>query len=153
MANSIVGKIKAISKQEVMKSKNGTEFVKQCVFLDNSHYDQDTGEKYENDLLLEFINPKDGDIAQRFKVGDRVQISFRLRGYSFESKQTAGKKEYGVSVSCFRIEPFQSQNNGASNVQAQQPAQSNNPFPASSPAPNTNNQGAANSQQSDDLPF
>lgn len=142
MANQVIGTILAISKQESMQSKSGTQFTKQCVYLDNSRYDQETGDKYENHLLLEFINPKDGDIAQRFKKGDRVQISFRLRGYDFIGK-TSGKKEYGISVSCYRIEPFVS-GQGAQQQAAQAPQPAYNPQPAPQPQAQS---------QSDDLPF
>lgn len=132
MANQVTGTILAISKQETMQSKNGTQFTKQSVYLDNSRYDQDTGEKYENHLLLDFVNPKDGDLSQRFKKGDKVTVSFRLRGYSFDSTKNPGKKEYGVSVSCYRIEPFQSQNgNNTQQTQAQaaqQPTADDLPF-------------------------
>lgn len=146
--NTVIGTILAISKQETMQSRGGNTFVKQSVFLDNSRYDQETGEKYENNLLLEFINLRDGDIAQRFKKGDKVQISFRLRGYSFDSKQTAGKKEYGVSVSCYRIELYQPQNGGyQQNVQQQAPQQA---APVAQPQPTPQPQ---TQPQADDLPF
>lgn len=143
MSNQIVGSILAISKIEEMQSKNGNTFNKQCVYLDNSRYDQETGEKYENNLLLEFINLKDGDIAQRFKKGDKVTVSFRLRGYDYVGK-TSGKKEYGVSVSCYRIEPFQSQNNGGYQQTAQQIAQ---------PQPTPQSQKVNNGEADSDLPF
>lgn len=140
MANTITGTILAISKQETIQTKSGSEFIKQSIYLDNGHYDQDTGDKYENNLLLEFINYKEGDIAQRFKKGDKVTISFRLRGYSYDSKKTEGKKEYGVSVSCFRIEPKEQY--GAPQQTAQQPQAQGVPI---------NNQGGGG--QADDLPF
>ena len=148
MANQIVGTILAISKQETMQSQRGTQFVKQSVYLDNSRYDQETGEKYENNLLLEFINLKDGDIAQRFKKGDRVQVSFRLRGYDYVGK-TSAKKEYGISVSCYRIEPFISgQNTQQQASQPQVTQQAYNPQPAPQPQANTAGGGILN-----DLPF
>jgi len=143
MANTITGTILAISKVETMQSKSGNTFTKQSVYLDNSRYDQETGEKYENNLLLEFINLKDGDITQRFKKGDRVQVSFRLRGYSFDSTKNVGKKEYGVSVSCYRIEPFQPQNGGYQQNVQQAPQQ------AAQPAP----QPQVVQQEDDGLPF
>lgn len=153
MSNQVIGTILAISRQETMQSKSGTQFVKQSVYLDNSRYDQETGEKYENNLLLEFINPKDGDIAQRFKKGDKVQISFRLRGYSFDSTKNAGKKEYGVSVSCYRIEPFQPQNNGYQQNTQQAPQQTSQPvYNAPQPTPQPQQAQAADPTESD-LPF
>jgi len=147
MANTITGTILAISKVETMQSKSGNTFTKQSVFLDNGRYDQETGEKYENNLLLEFINLKDGDITQRFKKGDRVQVSFRLRGYSFDSTKNVGKKEYGVSVSCYRIEPFLSANGQQQHTQqvAQQPVSVVPPQTTAAPTP----QG----QEDPDLPF
>lgn len=147
--NTVVGTILAISKIEELQSKNGNTFNKQCVYLDNSRYDQETGEKYENNLLLEFINLKDGDIAQRFKKGDKVTVSFRLRGYDYVGK-TSGKKEYGVSVSCYRIEPFQSQLN---TQQAPQQAQAQyNPQPAPQPQPQAE-RNTVGGGTTDDLPF
>lgn len=106
MSNSVVGKIKAISALQTMQSRSGNQYTKQSVFLDAGEYDRETGEHYPNDLLLDFINSKGGDIAAQFKAGDRVRVSFRLRGRSWDSRVTPGKKEYGVSVSCYRIEPF-----------------------------------------------
>lgn len=109
MSNSVVGKIKAISAVQTMQSQSGNQFTKQSVFLDAGEYSRETGEHYPNDLLLDFINNKGGDISQQFKAGDRVRVSFRLKGRSWDSRVTPGKKEYGVSVSCYRIEPFQTQ--------------------------------------------
>lgn len=144
MANTVIGKILGISKMETIQSKSGSQFTKQSVFLDNSRYDQETGEKYENNLLLDFINYKDGDLNDRFKKGDRVQISFRLRGYSFESKNNGGKREYGISVSCYRIEPYGTQ-------QPVQPSQQPQSAPQSAPQPS---QPAQPAQSPDaDLPF
>lgn len=119
MANQVTGFIKAISKQETMMSKSGTSFTKQSIFLDNGSYDQETGEHYDNNLLLDFINYKNGDIAQSFKAGDKVTITFRLRSRQWVNKE--GKTEYGISVSCYRIEPFATQPMQQPVQQVQQP--------------------------------
>lgn len=103
--NSVTGKIKTISALQTMRSRAGREFTKQSVFLDAGEYDRNTGDYYPNDLLLDFINNRGGDISGQFRAGDRVTISFRLHGRSWDSRSEPGKKEYGVSVSCFRIEP------------------------------------------------
>lgn len=148
MANQVIGLIKAISKQETIQSSRGTQYTKQSIFLDNGRYDQETGERYDNDLLLEFINNRDGDLAQKFKVGDKVQVSFRLRGYSYQKE---GKTQYGVSVSCYRIESFVP--HGQQNA-PQQPAQNAQPAPdvdaSGSPA---NQQPAGGDTADDGLPF
>ena len=120
MSNSIIGKIKAISAVQTIQGKDGGQYAKQSVFLDAGEYSRETGEHYPNDLLLDFINGRSGDIAQQFKPGDRVRVSFRLRGRSWDSRTTPGKKEYGVSVSCYRIEPFQTE--AEKNAAQQQPA-------------------------------
>jgi len=147
MANTITGTILAISKVETMQSKSGNTFTKQSVFLDNGRYDQDTGERYDNDLLLDFINHKDGDIAQSFKKGDKVTVTFRLRGRSWKSKADPNKTEWGIGVSCFRIEPFLSANGQQQHTQqvAQQPVSVVPPQTTAAPTP----QG----QEDPDLPF
>lgn len=110
MSNSVVGKIKAISAvQTIASASSGKQFQKQSVFLDAGEYNRETGEHYPNDLLLDFINARDGDLTQQFKVCDRVRVFFRLKGRSWDSRTMPGKKEYGVSVSCYRIEPFVTQ--------------------------------------------
>jgi len=145
--NTVTGIIKAISKVETMQSQGGNTFTKQSVFLDNGRYDQDTGERYDNDLLLDFINHKDGDIAQSFKKGDKVTVTFRLRGRSWKSKADPNKTEWGIGVSCFRIEPFLSANGQQQHTQqvAQQPVSVVPPQTTAAPTP----QG----QEDPDLPF
>jgi len=147
--NTVTGIIKAISKVETMQSQGGNTFTKQSVFLDNGRYDQDTGERYDNDLLLDFINHKDGDIAQSFKKGDKVTVTFRLRGRSWKSKSNPNKTEWGVGVSCFRIEPFQPQNGGYQQNVQQAPQQAAQPAYNPQPAP----QPQVVQQEDDGLPF
>lgn len=105
MANQVTGNILSITAPLTMASKSGNQFVKQSVYLDASRYDQETGEKYENLLMLDFINLRDGDIRQRFKQGDKVIISFRLQGSKWQSRQDPSKWEFSVRPSCYRIEP------------------------------------------------
>lgn len=148
MANQVIGLIKAISKQETIQSSRGTQYTKQSIFLDNGRYDQETGERYDNDLLLEFINSRDGDLAQKFRVGDKVQVSFRLRGYSY---QRDGNTQRGVSVSCYRIDPFVQ--HGQQNA-PQQPAQNAQLTPNVDASGSPANQHHSDGGQADDgLPF
>lgn len=104
MTNTITGTIIAISDLEQKSGKNGT-YIRQRVFLDSSRYNQQTGQKMDNKLLLDFFNPKE-NIAQRFKKGDSVQISFNLRGYCYNNQKEGGKKEWGVNIACYKIEPW-----------------------------------------------
>lgn len=107
MANQVSGLIKAIDKPQTMQSKGGSTYTKQSVYLDCSHYDQYSGQKHENFLFLDFINAKEGDLRQRFLVGQRVDVSFSLRGYTYDGAD--GKRRWGVSVNCYRIELSASQ--------------------------------------------
>lgn len=158
MANQIQGYILSISNIESMTAQNGNTFSKQSVFLDNGHYDQDTGEKYENKLVLDFINFKEGDIKTKFNVGDKVIIKFRVRGRQWTNK-TTGKTEYGIGLSCYSIE-------AVPNAQPRQiaPAAAPQPQPAQAaqPAPfppdvdaagNPVNQQPAPGGNDKDLPF
>ncbi len=104
MANQVTGNILSITAPLTMTSKSGNQFTKQSVYLDASRYDQETGEKYENLLMLDFINLRDGDIRQRFKQGDKVTVLFRLQGSKWQSKIDPNKWEYTVRPNCYRIE-------------------------------------------------
>ena len=107
MANQVIGKILAISEPQVMLSAGGAEYTKQRVLLDNSRYDFETGEKYENILPFDLINFRSGDIRQHFDEGDKVTVLFRLKGRTWHSKDDVEKVERGLSVVCYRIEAFE----------------------------------------------
>jgi len=156
MANTVTGKIKGISRLQPLQSRSGNQYTKQSVFLDAGHYDQDTGEYRENNLLLDFINHRGGDLSQQYHAGDRVRVSFRLRGRSWDSRTEPGKKEWGISVSAYDIEPFQTNPDQPSpqlvqEMQRQQAAVQQAGFaPPSQPAQQA---AAATAGASDGLPF
>lgn len=102
MANQITGLVKAISEPQTAQSKSGNTYTRQSVYLDCSSFSPSSGEKFENYLLLDFVNLREGDIRQRFLVGQRVDVSFSLRGYTYDGAD--GKKRHGISVNCYRID-------------------------------------------------
>jgi len=158
MANTVTGKIKAISRLQPLQSRSGNQFTKQSVFLDAGHYDQDTGEYRENNLLLDFINHRGGDLSQQYHAGDRVRVSFRLRGRSWDSRTEPGKKEWGISVTAYDIEPFNPNPDAPSpqlvqEMQRQAAQQQAGFAPPSQPAYQPTQQPAAPAGGNDGLPF
>jgi len=119
MANQVVGTLRAISPVESLSARSGQVYSKQSILLDAGGYDPDTGEKRENDLMLDFINHREGNIRDRFHAGDRVAVSFRLRGRQYEKD---GRRQYAVGVNCFRIEAYNPAGTAAPQGQTPRPA-------------------------------
>ena len=160
MANQISGKVLIIENAVTIPTKSGNTFTKRQIVLDASHYDPLTGQKYENYPALDFVGNRVNDL-DNFKVGDLVTISFALNGRPFDKD---GKTIYITSVTGYKIEPYQRQNNG--NRQSNG-TQTNAPTLAS-PQPSTGGQGVSqqnaapfppqvddggNMKNEDDLPF
>lgn len=101
MANTVTGIVKAISGVETLQSRGGRSCTKQSVLLDCGWYSPASGERFGNDLLLDFINLREGDIKGLCSVGQRVEVGFSLRGFTYQDKE--GKKRWGVNVSCRSI--------------------------------------------------
>lgn len=151
MANTVRGNIKAIGDFETLTARNGTTYTRQSILLDNGYYSPSSGERFDNDLKLDFINLKEGDIRQRFSTGRNVEVSFRLRGFMYTDKY--GLQRYGVSANCYRIDlpPQPTQQFAAQQpMQPQQPTQpiqqTAQPTQATQAAPSTG-------ESADDLPF
>lgn len=155
MANQISGKVLIIENAITIPTRSGSTFTKRQIVLDASHYDQLTGQKYENYPAFDFVGNRVNDL-DNFKVGDLVTISFALNGRSFEKD---GKTIYITSVTGYKIEPYQRQNNS---YQQSNEVQQN--VPASSvPQQHTSGQNeqtfppqveeSGNMKNEDDLPF
>lgn len=152
MANQISGKVLILDNAVTVPTRTGNTFTKRQIVLDASHYDPMTGQKFENYPAFDFIGNRVNDLDS-FKEGDLVTISFALNGRRFEKD---GKTIYINSVTGYKIEPYQRQNNGykpsnsthhATNQQAQNmPQQVSQPFP-----PTVDENGRPNNE--DDLPF
>lgn len=159
MANQIIGKVFFIDNVVEIPTKNNGVFTKRQIVLDASHYDQMTGQKFENYPAFDFVGNRVSEL-DKFKVGDLVTISFALNGRSFDKD---GKTTYFTSVNGYKIEPYQRQDNryqqtngtqantptSASPHQAQSvqnSSQQNEPFP-----PPVDESGSP--QNEDDLPF
>lgn len=159
MANQISGKILIIEDAVTIPTRSGGTFTKRQIVLDASHYDQLTGQKYENYPAFDFVGNRVNDL-DNFKVGDLVTISFALNGRPFDKD---GKTSYITSITGYKIEPYQRQNNS---YQQTIGTQSNAPTPSSPHLPTIGQnvqQGAApfppqvdesgNMKNEDDLPF
>ena len=165
MANQISGKVLILENAVTIPTRTGNTFTKRQIVLDASHYDPMTGQKFENYPAFDFIGNRVNDLDS-FKEGDLVTISFALNGRPFEKD---GKTIYITSVTGYKIEPYQRQNNGykpsnsthpttthptttpPTNPQAQphaqnMPQQTSQTFP-----PNVDENGRPRNE--DDLPF
>lgn len=160
MANQISGKVLILENAVTIPTRTGNTFTKRQIVLDASHYDPMTGQKFENYPAFDFIGNRVNDLDS-FKEGDLVTISFALNGRPFEKD---GKTIYITSVTGYKIEPYQRQNNGykpsnsthptttpPTNPQAQPQAQ-NMPQQVSQPFPPTVDQNGRPNNE-DDLPF
>ena len=141
MANQISGKVLIIENAITIPTRSGSTFTKRQIVLDASHYDQLTGQKYENYPAFDFVGNRVNDL-DNFKVGDLVTISFALNGRPFDKD---GKTIYITSVTGYKIEPYQRQNNG---YQQTNGTQANTPTSASP----QHAQSVQNSSQQDE-PF
>lgn len=156
MANQISGKVLILENAVTVPTRTGNTFTKRQIVLDASHYDPMTGQKFENYPAFDFIGNRVNDLDS-FKEGDLVTISFALNGRPFEKD---GKTIYITSVTGYKIEPYQRQNNGykpsnaalptATQAVSQQdqsvPQQTSQTFP-----PNVDENGRLRNE--DDLPF
>ncbi len=128
MANQISGKVLIIEDAVTIQTKSGGTFTKRQIVLDASHYDPMTGQKYENYPAFDFVGNRVNEL-DNFKIGDLVTISFALNGRPFDKD---GKTIYITSVTGYKIERYQRQNNG---YQQSNGVQSNTPTPSSPQQP------------------
>lgn len=163
MANSITGRVIAVSKVQTVTSSDPSKapLKKRSIYIDCTRYDPYTGKRseFENKPVLEFsgekilerVNPKLDAIQQN----DIVTVSFDVQGTSYIDKATnktknfTGLRAYDVAVTrkadgtVVTTQPAPA----AAPQTAQQAApqgQDNNPFP---PQDNAAPEGA------NDLPF
>ena len=132
MANQISGKVFFIDNVVEIPTKNNGVFTKRQIVLDASHYDQMTGQKFENYPAFDFVGNRVSEL-DKFKVGDLVTISFALNGRPFEKD---GKTTYFTSVNGYKVEPYQRPNSGWQQTDG---TQANTPTSAS-PQPSTGGQ-------------
>lgn len=163
MANQIIGKVFEIGVTTSIQTKSGNTFQKRQIVLDASHYDQYTGQKFENYPQFQFLQMNCAQL-DNFKVGDIAVVSFAINGRSYEKD---GVKKWINDIIGYKIEPYQRQQPSQQptpqqqvkqpvqqSTQQQAPAQSvqqnapsQQPFP-----PNVDAQGVPIGSD-DDLPF
>lgn len=120
MANEIYGTIDYIGRTEQIPSKTGGQpFLKREIVIDASSYNNQTGEKYENHPAIEFNGDKCA-LLDQFQTGQRVKISFELRGNAWTRQD--GTVKYITSVRGYKIDPVQTKQQQQP-APAQQPAQ------------------------------
>ena len=103
MANTITGRILAISPVQTIPSKDGSkQYTKRELILDATRFDPYTGERgYENTPSFEFFGDKCAELDQ-YKAGQIVTISFDLQGNPYTNRD--GQKKIITSVRPFKIE-------------------------------------------------
>lgn len=87
----LTGKLEQINDAVSIPYGEGKSFLKREIILDCTTYDRFTGDPKENHVLFEFSGNK-CSLLDKFKVGDRVTISFVLQGFFYESKTDHQKK-------------------------------------------------------------
>lgn len=106
MANTLTGKIIAISGQQSVKGKE-KDVIKRQLFLDCTRFDPYTGERgFENTPLLEFshkgLEKLETLMSQGLKKDDVVTISFDIQGVKYQDKD--GKTQVFTSIRPYNIE-------------------------------------------------
>ena len=108
MANTLTGKVIAVSPIETIASKdpNKQPMQKRSLYMDCTRYDPYTGERgYENTPLLEFggkaMEKLNELVNNGLKKDDIVVVSFDIQGTPYEKD---GKKQVFTRVRPFDIE-------------------------------------------------
>ena len=108
MANTLTGKVIAVSPIETIASKdpNKQPMQKRSLYMDCTRYDPYTGERgYENTPLLEFggkaMEKLNELVNNGLKKDDIVVVSFDIQGSPYEKD---GKKQVFTRVRPFDIE-------------------------------------------------
>lgn len=97
MANTIVGRILKVG-QTVNVSRN-KEFLKKELVLDCSRFDEFTGEKRENYVVLSFTQKRCEEL-NGYNVGDLVEVSFVLSGRSYVKD---GQTKYLTDIIGYKV--------------------------------------------------
>lgn len=125
MANTLTGKIIAISDEQTIASKDASKqpMVKRQLFMDCTRFDPYTGERgYENTPLIEFSNKGleklEALMLQGLGKGDIVTISFDIQGVKYTDKDQ--KTHVFTSIRPYNIEKVQPRTTTAPQAPAQQ---------------------------------
>lgn len=141
MANTLTGKVIAVSQIETIASKdpNKQPMQKRSLYMDCTRYDPYTGERgYENTPLLEFggkaMEKLNELVNNGLKKDDIVVVSFDVQGTPYEKD---GKKQVFT-----RVRPF--------DIELKPKPQQTQEAPAPAPAPV---EATTSKDGKDDLPF
>lgn len=144
MANTVVGRILKIgATTNVSKQK---EFLKRELVLDCSRYDEFSGEKRENYVVLTFTQKRCEEL-NGFQAGELVEVTFILNGRKYDKD---GQTKYITDIMGYKIERKGAQQGvsaAAPQAVAPQPVA---PQPA---APQGGYEPATQTAQNPDLPF
>ena len=108
MANTLVGKVIAISKvQTITGRESGKQVSKRQLFMDCTRFDPYTGERgFENTPLLEFshkgLEKLEALIQQGLKKDDVVTVTFDVQGVKYTDKDN--KMQVFTSIRPYNIE-------------------------------------------------
>lgn len=145
MAYKIIGNVYQVYATEQKQTKAGGVFLSRSIILIQRRFDSNTGEEYEpNYPQFDFTGQQCSQL-DRFKQGDRVQISFDLVGVKFHDDKT-NETKFFTKLRAFKIEPYAVQQ--VQNPSQQIPVQQQTPYYAPQPQqqapyypPRNNNDG------------
>lgn len=100
MSNQITGRVLSISPITQIAGRKGM-ITKRSVIIDCSRFNQNTGEKYENTPMLEFVGNTCNDL-DNFRNGDLVTITFDVQGSKYVNKD--GQTQIFTRVRPYKIE-------------------------------------------------
>lgn len=107
MAFTITGKLEKISDVKSIPSKNGGDpFLTRSIQLGVFRYDSVTGEIVERDTqhIVFDLNGKATEVANPFKVGNVVTVTFVIEGVLFTNAQNEERQFNRLRA--FKIEPY-----------------------------------------------
>ena len=135
MANTLTGKVIAISDRQTISSKDANKqpIIKRQFFMDCTRFDPYTGERgFENTPLLEFSNKGleklEALMQQGLKKDDVVTVSFDVQGIKYKDKDD--KMQVFTSIRPYNIEKLQPRTQAT-----QAPQQTQQPAPAAPQQP------------------
>lgn len=117
-----------------LPTRKGDTLKKMEIVLDAPEYDQRTGQRYDNYPKLEVIGDRCDTIAQSVDVGDKVSVSFDVKGRKYEKD---GDDRFFNSLVAYQVDLLEK-----AQPQSAQPQQ-----------PQPQPQAQATGDGDDDLPF
>lgn len=150
MPNTITGRILSITPTQYIQARDGKNYPKRELVIDNSRYNSRTGDRYESTPLFEFFSDLCAQLDQ-FRVNDIVTIYFDVNGSKYTNRDGIEK----IITRCrpYKIEAYTSGNQQpAEQVYQQQVVQQPMPQAAMPTAQNVAPQAVQQPVQ-DDLPF